>query len=929
MKKLLVAFGALNVLLMVVLFALIVLSELYPLHPGGPFYSVQDRAEQWRLRLSSGEVRRAEVAMDLAERRLADLASAREPDRLRPAGVALQAAVEQSSSRIQAAPKADQDTLYGRFKTILAQAEVVLTGVAAEAQAEPVLVSLTATVLALQQTPAVQQATIPAPRSNSLAQAEPIPFLGSDVEHDTYPLLAGHKDLECEACHTEGKYVDTARDCEGCHEAPASTVYAEHFAGACEDCHVADDWAPELFDHAGVVECESCHLDERPADHYARPRSTYSLVGQPFEIVSPPFVAGPAQPDRCVECHTNTADWQVTDFDHAGYDDCQACHEARADLDGHYEGECAACHTTESWEPLDYDHAEGGECAACHQLEIPADHYWQPESYVWYAVWMPSALAREVPRPFYLQQGPETCSNCHVGTDDWQQVSFDHTGTGDCATCHVGTELPTDHPDGACADCHLTADWQDMAFDHAGGNCVECHAPEADHYEDNCALCHNAETWQAVVVDHSRLPDCADCHTEDKPAEHYSGQCSRCHNTVEWVGATPDHADMADCQSCHSNDDHYRGQCSQCHNTVDWNQAWFSHDGYRDCNDCHRRDAPAAHFDGQCSTCHSTDDWGAGDLYHSGRTNCSACHTAPTGHYSGACQGCHNTGSWDAVAAGHSGLADCVTCHAAPAGHYNGTCTECHGTDGWATTKAVHNGLLDCTVCHSAPGGHLAGPCVDCHDTSDWQNVDVTHQEWVDCVSCHAAPAAHWPGQCSDCHDTTDWAAVDDEHNFGTDCAACHPAPDGHYDGQCSNCHGTASWLEDINFLHEGLTNCTSCHPSPTGHWPGECSSCHDTEVPWEDAIFNHTGYTNCVACHTADRPAGHPRGQCSKCHSDQTWTIATPTPELTPGTDGTSGTPTATPSPYHFGSYEGETHNNPPANNSSPGFYLPLLPRP
>ena len=106
MKKILILFAALNLILMIALAGLFVLSEIYPLRPGAAFYGVQHTAEQWRLRLASGNVRPAVFALDLAERRLADLASARGEEQMQAALVTFDRALNEAVRRLGAAPAA-------------------------------------------------------------------------------------------------------------------------------------------------------------------------------------------------------------------------------------------------------------------------------------------------------------------------------------------------------------------------------------------------------------------------------------------------------------------------------------------------------------------------------------------------------------------------------------------------------------------------------------------------------------------------------------------------------------------------------------------------------------------------------------------------------------------------------------------------------
>jgi len=84
------------------------------------------------------------------------------------------------------------------------------------------------------------------------------------VDHDFFPLAEGHGGLICLDCHVEGDFAAASPVCSSCHQ---SDRPAEHFAGACDDCHDTTDWDNADFEHdpffptphEGVSACASCH----------------------------------------------------------------------------------------------------------------------------------------------------------------------------------------------------------------------------------------------------------------------------------------------------------------------------------------------------------------------------------------------------------------------------------------------------------------------------------------------------------------------------------------------------------------------------------------------------------------------------------------------------------------------------------------------
>lgn len=377
--------------------------------------------------------------------------------------------------------------------------------------------------------------------------AVPFPEGSLASEHDFFPLVGRHGEIECEACHTEGNYQGTTRLCQECHNAQ---VPADHYAGECQACHTPTAWTDVIFDHAvaGATDCVSCHNDAAPANHYpgqcSNCHNTNGWLPASFDHSGFSDCAScHAPPDghyqgQCSQCH-NTGGWE---FNHpAGASDCSSCHAAPQ---GHYIGQCSACHSTSGWLPVTFDHTLVGanDCNACHSENAPANHY----------------------------QGQ--CSACH-STGAWLPASFNHSGFSNCQNCH---SAPSNHYGGQCSTCHNTNAWRPASFNHSGfSDCQACHTPPGGHYSGQCSKCHNTNNWR---FNHSGQADCSSCH--NPPGGHYGGQCSQCHNTNNWHF---DHSSGSDCRSCHSG--HTDQQCSDCHNTSDWDDAEGDKDGHDDKKD--------------------------------------------------------------------------------------------------------------------------------------------------------------------------------------------------------------------------------------------------------------------------------------------------------------------------------------------------------
>ncbi len=131
------------------------------------------------------------------------------------------------------------------------------------------------------------------------------------AEHAFFPLTGSHAQLECEACHAEGRFSGTPNQCESCHN---NVKPARHFTGDCAACHSTNTWQEIHFDHAaaGTKDCLSCHTRNRPANHF---------------------------PGQCSSCHTTRA-WRPASFSHQGLTDCASCHTKNKPAN-HFPGQCS------------------------------------------------------------------------------------------------------------------------------------------------------------------------------------------------------------------------------------------------------------------------------------------------------------------------------------------------------------------------------------------------------------------------------------------------------------------------------------------------------------------------------------------------------------------------------------------------------------
>jgi hypothetical protein len=279
-----------------------------------------------------------------------------------------------------------------------------------------------------------------------------------DFDHDRtdYPLTGSHAEVACVDCHGDGEdHVLTPLNfgsCVDCH-ADEEPHQGSQDAASCSSCHVTDEWALVAYDHLANTgfplvgqheplacmdchedptfvlegaECEVCHLDDEPEDHFDGACGECHLpegwlpatLGGEDHSVTGFALRGSHAVLDCYDCH---ADASTGPF-------CIDCH---ADDDPHRNllgDQCDTCHTEVDWLRTDFNHAATG-------FPLRGTH----------------RLAR--------------CDDCHA-------TGYANTPTT-CVRCH-DNERPKDalHSDPAtrtCDLCHRPYDWDNVRFVLPGG----------------------------------------------------------------------------------------------------------------------------------------------------------------------------------------------------------------------------------------------------------------------------------------------------------------------------------------------------------------------------------------------------------------------------------------------------------------------------
>jgi hypothetical protein len=248
------------------------------------------------------------------------------------------------------------------------------------------------------------------------------------------------------------------------------------------------------------MDCESCHLDERPDPHYE---------------------------GGCVECHTPFG-WGDVVYDHGSFPlvqshddlDCMDCHSedtfsglsttcesCHTRPDGHFPGECDDCHSLAGWEGAGIDHSffpltasHDVECLDCHEEDT-------------YEGLDPTCESCHT-RP--TGHFPGQCDDCHT-TTTWNNGTFDHSFFP--LTNSHNTE---------CLDCH-----QEDTYEGLNPTCESCHTRPSGHFQGECSTCHDTKDWDAnfnhnpfFPTPHEGVSQCSSCHTT---GSYQTFECIECH----------------------------------------------------------------------------------------------------------------------------------------------------------------------------------------------------------------------------------------------------------------------------------------------------------------------------------------------------------------------------------------------------------------
>jgi hypothetical protein len=357
---------------------------------------------------------------------------------------------------------------------------------------------------------------------------------------NVFPLVGLHATQACSACHKNGVYKGTPRDCVGCHTADYQRTTNPNHAAAgfpttCEQCHQASSpsWAGAGFNHAsvfplvGVHATQACATCHKNGVYKGTPRDCVGCHTADYQRTTNPNHAAAGFPTACEQCHqASSPSWAGAGFNHASVFPLVGVHATQA---------CATCHKNGVYKGTPRD------CVGCHAADY-----------------------QRTTNPNHAAAGfPTTCDQCHQASSSTWSSSFNHNQfypllgrhlQQSCSACHknnVYKGTPT-----ACVSCHLTKYQQTTNPNHTAAG-----------FPTTCESCHKAgdSSWSQGTFVHSWFPitsgkhaglPCTACHTTTSTYTVFSCTTA-CHARAQTDGhhggVNGYRYDSAACYACHPN----------------------------------------------------------------------------------------------------------------------------------------------------------------------------------------------------------------------------------------------------------------------------------------------------------------------------------------------------------------------------------------
>ncbi len=346
------------------------------------------------------------------------------------------------------------------------------------------------------------------------------------VKSTRFPLVRGHKNVECGKCHPNDEFADTPKECGvRCHE---DSLHEGSLGDECSRCHSPGNFDDDRFDHAEdsdwplvglhrtVPACDDCH----PKRKYKPTPRNCADVGCHAKDDAHRGNLG----RKCERCHLETGE---NTFNHNEDSDYK--------LDGaHLTTRCGDCHPSITFKPVPTSCFGGG---ACHpEPEIHKGQFGTDCESCHNTTSFADVKPLHDVGDFSLKGSHDRlpCERCHI---DNRQLR----GTGNfCVNCHRQDDIHSNSISPRCGGCHTQWSFSPARFDHTT---VGCNLTGL-HRTLPCYDCHRTGNFGALS------PSCFGCHADTgavvgirlqgmTEVDHATQTlCANCHNPNSWVPAT-------------------------------------------------------------------------------------------------------------------------------------------------------------------------------------------------------------------------------------------------------------------------------------------------------------------------------------------------------------------------------------------------------
>jgi hypothetical protein len=265
----------------------------------------------------------------------------------------------------------------------------------------------------------------------------PVSWTDVNFDHSRtgFPLAGAHSGVRCTACHVNGVYKGTPKECVACHS--SDDAHNGQFGTVCSACHNTNSWKNATFDHS---------------------KTGFPLTGSHSGVT-------------CQKCHSNGV-FKGTPSN------CYACHAGNDKHNGQFGTDCGSCHKPTRWSDVNFNHNNTGfplsgkhagvQCKACHSKG--------------YAGTPSNCYACHASDDKHNGQFGTNCDSCHT-PNGWGNANFNHDKTG--------FPLEGKHAKLDCKKCH-----QNGVYQGTPDQCVACHNDKHNGEKGtDCAACHTPQGW--------------------------------------------------------------------------------------------------------------------------------------------------------------------------------------------------------------------------------------------------------------------------------------------------------------------------------------------------------------------------------------------------------------------------------------------------